>query len=120
MAIRKKLNDSHIGRKINGSVVGQWFQDFTEKVSDFITSESYKQQIAWKQGILDLMAHVESPEYQAELAWVKDVVNQRARRNHFLAIGRPDLALPHIYSTRDKEPLETRMNETLIANLYRI
>ena len=70
-----------------------------------------------KQNALDIIAEVESPEYQAQFAEVREAVNQRARQKHFLAIGRPDLAHPEIYATAPAQPLETRLND--VNSLYR-
>ena len=105
-----------------------WKRDWEQTKSDVITFskrvyDSFTNAEATaifnehKQAVLDLMARIESPEYQAQFAGVREAVNRRAREQHFLALGRPDLAYPHIYATSPAQPLETKLND--VNSLYR-
>ena len=92
-------------------------QTFGKFLYDILDGGSTARSNEWKQGILDLMARIESPEYQAQFAGVHEAVNRRAREQHFLALGRPDLAYPDIYATSPAQPLETKFND--VKSLYR-
>lgn len=106
-----------------------WKQDWEQTKSDFkafgkrlydsfTNAEATARFNAHKQAALDIMARVESPEYQAQFADVHEALNRRAREQHFLALGRPDLAYPHIYATAPSQPLETRLND--VNRLYKL
>lgn len=106
-----------------------WKRDWEQTKSDFkslgkrlydnfTNAEATARFNAHKQAVLDIMARVESPEYQAQFAGVREALNKRAREQHFLALGRPDLAYPHIYATASAQPLEIRLND--VNSLYRL
>lgn len=92
-------------------------QGFGKKLHSFLNDENTARFNEWKQGVLDLMVHIESPGYQAQFAGVHEALNKTAREQHFLALGRPDLAYPNIYATSPAQPLETRLNDVNV--LYR-
>jgi len=94
------------------------FRDLGQRLYDsFTNAEATARFNEHKQAILEIMARVESPEYQAQFAGVREAFNRRAREQHFLAIGRPDLAYPQLYATRPIQPLETRIHPA--NKLYR-
>tara|TARA_Y100000310_G_scaffold321229_1_gene378585 strand:- start:48 stop:248 length:201 start_codon:yes stop_codon:yes gene_type:complete len=58
-------------------------------------------------------------ESPVELASIQMVVDQRAKRVHFLAMGRPDLALPDVYALKPISSLDTLMQGGPQNYLYR-
>jgi hypothetical protein len=95
------------------------FKAFGKRLYDsFTNAEATARFNEHKQASLDLMARIESPEYQAQFAGVREAVNRRAREQHFLALGRPDLAYPHIYATAPTQPLEIKLND--VNSFYRL
>ncbi len=72
-----------------------------------------------KQRMLDTLDRIASPEYQnqREIVEARKRFEQQRRRDYFLRIGRPDLALPHIYATKPIQYLETRLDDEETPNL---
>jgi len=108
-----KLYLSREGWKRDWEKTMSHVQTFSRFLYDILDGGSTARFNEHKQAALAILDRVASPEYQAQFV----EVHRRARERHFLALGRPDLAYPHIYAPSPIQHLETRLND--VNSLYR-